>query len=79
MVGVAIAATIKKAASGHVPHIVDADNDGHCARQRLQPTGNVEPVGHRVQMDNVNIFQFLACRRWQKPASPMPRLARERH
>src|SRR6266498_2128040 len=54
LVGVAIASTIKKAAAGHVPHIVDADHDTHSARQRLEPTRNVEPVGYRVQMDHVH-------------------------
>src|SRR5262249_48816787 len=54
LLGIAIAPMIKEAASGHMPHIVDADNDTNSARQHLQPMRNVKPVGYRVQMDHVN-------------------------
>ena len=59
LTGVTIASTIKKAASSQMPHVVDADNDADSARQRLQPTGNVEPVGHGVQVHHINSFQLL--------------------
>ena len=63
LVGVPIASAIEKAASGHVPHIVDADNDAHSSRQRRQPTGNVEPIGHRVKMHHIHSCQILGRRR----------------
>ena len=75
LVGIAIASTIKEAASGHMPHIVDADNDTNSARQRLQPMRNVKPVGYRVQMDHVDSIQLLR-RRWNRqPPRPVPRLS----
>src|SRR5436190_24316461 len=75
LLGVTIAATIKKAASGQVPHIMDADNDADCERQRLQPLRNVEPIGHRVKMHHIHSFQLLTSRRTQQPPRSVPRLS----
>src|SRR5207247_8084336 len=72
MLGVPIASTIKEAASSHMPHVVYADHDAHSARQRLQPPGNVEPVGHRVQMHHIHSFQILGGRLTQESPGSVP-------
>src|SRR4030095_7526483 len=38
-----IASTVKKAAPGDVPHVVNTDDDTHSPWQHLQPTRYVEP------------------------------------
>ena len=60
---VKIAAAIKEAAASHMPHIVDADDDAHSARQLLQPSRNIKPVRYGMQMYNINVCQFSRTRR----------------
>src|SRR5206468_4655237 len=65
LVGVAVASAIKKATSGHMPHVVNTDHDTHSAGQRLQPMRNVKPVSHCVKVHDVNLVQLLGSRRRQ--------------
>ena len=73
--GVPIAATIKKAASGHVPHIVDTDHDADSARQCLHQLRNVEPIGHRVKMHHIHSFQIRGRWRRQQSQRSVPRFS----
>ena len=79
LVGVAIAATIKEAAAGHVPHVVQTDNNTYVSWQAFQPCWNIKPIRDSMQMYNINVCQLFRTRRQQQSPGPMPRLARQRH
>src|SRR5205085_667929 len=57
--GVSVAATVKKAASGDVPHVVNADHNTYSSWQRLQPMRNIKPVSHRVKVHHLNLIQLF--------------------
>jgi hypothetical protein len=60
---VKIATAIKEAAASHMPHVMDADDDAHSARQFVQPSRNIKPVRNGMQMYNINVCQFFRARR----------------
>src|SRR6266508_6660393 len=58
---------------------MQTDDHAYSLRQRLEPAGNVEPIRHRVQMNDINFCQFVRTAWGQKPSAAMPGFARERY